>query len=217
MLSDLDRYVLMSSDLDRYIVKNKNRVYSIILGYEDSTKVYMITSLTCRYNDHYAKLKTLPDLPMWQREHQSRCCFKFTDCVKDIVYIDGLRVICRECYYHYHNSRQIQQFDTYIRPYINEYINAPNNTLNKEFKAPILLNAFYNGDKYHIITQNDQLYTITVIQTRLPIFQQEHREYNRRKYIRRLIMFARVNLIRDVYMIIVQMVVKLSCIHREYS
>lgn len=198
----------MLSELDRYVLKNKNRVYSIILGYEDNVKVYGITSLTCRYNDHYAKLKTLPDLPIWQREHQPRCCFKLTDCVKDIVYIDGLRVICRECYYHYHNSRQIQQFDTYIQTYISEH--NPNSTLNKEFKAPILINAFYNGDKYHVITQNDQLYTITVIQTRLPIFQQEHREYNRRKYIRRLIMFARVNLIYDVIMIISQMVV-ISC------
>lgn len=200
----------MLSDLDRYIVKNKNRVYSIILEYEDSAKVYAITSLTCCYNDHYSKLKTLPDLPVWQRVYQPLCCFKLTDCVKCIVYMDSLRVICRECYYYYHNSRQIQQFDTYIRPYINEYINAPNSTLNKEFKAPILINAFYNGDKYHVITQNDQLYTITVIQTRLPIFQQEHRKYNRRKYIRRLIMFARVNLIYDVIMIISQMVVDWS-------
>jgi hypothetical protein len=190
----------MLFDLDRYVLKNKNRVFSIIIGYEDNTKAYGITPRTGKFNDHYAKLKTLPDLPVWQRAYQSYCCFKFINCVKEIVYIDNLRVICRECYNYYHNSRQIRQFDTYIRPYIGEY------NSNNGVKEPALLNAFYNGDKYYVITQNDQLYTITTIQTKSPAFEREHQECRRRKYIRRLLMFARVNLIRDVIMIIAQMV-----------
>lgn len=184
---------------DKYVCGKLDDIAMFVVGYEDETKLY-VSNVYEHTNNLYEQLKNIPHTRTWVNESKILCHYGFTNkCCENYINIKDIhqfisRRICQNCVEFYESETSVHltniEYDTYIMPYLS--------------KKYTFLYGFTNCDNCSIILKGDYCkFNLIYIWKYTPrnIMGEEMNvvvEYTRRKYIRRLLMFAQTNLIKDV-------------------
>lgn len=195
---------MMLSNEDRtLIINNKtNRPGSIIIGYNNETtahfmsyKKYMTdTGLVFHRINKRNYTTNTRRFPEWNKS-PILCRFRFTESCGDVACDNYGEIICMNCHNYYINSRPIteNEYDKYIMPQSYGFTFVMGFT--KHNKYYISLNKHDDdGFTHHYFLS---IGAIDFTQYIDPIPDGVY-EYRRRKYIRRILMFAQTDLIKDV-------------------
>jgi hypothetical protein len=192
MLSTTDKTVIdNNNDKDNQITK------SIVIGYNSDTAIYAFTMLSGVHDTSFA-LNNMPSKINWVYGDRWNCSYAFTKCSHANYFQKNTVRICSACYEYYKSATKISksEYDTYIRDII-----LPT--------TPKFISGFSKNNRYFICLKTHKTNHFVIIGKREDeLTQEEKYEVIKRKYIRRLLMFARIDLIPEIIGIIAVMVIQ---------
>jgi hypothetical protein len=180
--------------LDRHVIKVNQVMSLIVIGYNEDTKIYFKNELFCP-NMWLNDIKDINDLSEWRDAGEDRCWLRLVrDCSNTLSTVNGT-IICHRCHAFYKSARNItdDEYNKYVLPILHYSSN--------------MINSFTSDDNYVILTSSDNfnhfisIYAIEIVSiTCLTKYHNSKlvHEYIKRRYIRRLMVFAKSALIKDI-------------------
>jgi hypothetical protein len=192
--------------LDRYVIKVNRIVSLIVIGYNEDTQIYFKREFLC-VDRHLDNIKYVSESSEWRDDWRSSCDLKLVrNCGNTSTTINGTN-ICHLCYAFYKSARNItdDEYNKYIRSLL-------------EYSSNIK-SSFANDNNYIILASSSiynifiSIYVIELIQIQPYISKCDNSqityEYSRRKYIRRILMFAQSDLIKDIIIEIAYILIRI--------